>query len=78
MIHMSIMIPFALSEIISRLRVSGLTKIQNLLNKFRGMVSVQDKKRKRCCTMLTEETLEDIGHRLKNCPKNLFGIFLSK
>lgn len=36
---------------------------------FFGMGSVQDKKRKIRCTLLTEETLDNTGHWLKNSPK---------
>ncbi|KAJ4438835.1 hypothetical protein ANN_14788, partial [Periplaneta americana] len=50
-------------------RIPGLTTIHNLVNKCHKTGSVQDKKRRRRRTVLTEETLDNIGQQLKNSPK---------
>ncbi|KAJ4448627.1 hypothetical protein ANN_00017 [Periplaneta americana] len=49
-------------------KVPNRSTIHDLMKKSREIGGVTDKKRRRRRTVLTEENLDDIGHRLENCP----------
>ena len=52
--------------------------VHNLYNKFQATGSVEPKKKHSPRSVLTEETLDDIGHRLKRLLQNHLGAFRNK